>query len=93
VVRLIREEVIDPFAQQRLETRVTAAMRYAMRATCDSRRSGGELRRAMQYLDQVKSNPFDSPDPTDFAAFLREQVASLKAARATASSPPTASQD
>jgi hypothetical protein len=58
VVTIVREEIDDFETIRRLQKRITAAMRAAW----DMRRTGSELRHAMEYFARKERPPFDPFD-------------------------------
>jgi hypothetical protein len=64
LVDIIDREFIDPLQRDRIEKRVRAAIEYAIHDAGDVRRSGRNLRRAMQYFNEKEENrdPLDSFD-------------------------------
>jgi hypothetical protein len=63
LLAIVREEVFDSAISDRLQKRITAAMRYAMRASWDMRRASRDLRRAMEFFAQKgpSINPLGLP--------------------------------
>lgn len=87
VIAIIKDEIPNPAMSDRLEKRVVAAMRYAMRAAWDTQRKGRDLRRAMDYFEQKEASPFDpfrmpgmdfafSPPPPNHQPTTAQQAAS-----------------
>jgi hypothetical protein len=68
LVDIIDREFIDPLQRDRIEKRIRAAVEYAIHDAGDVRRSGRNLRRAMQYFNEKEENrgprdSFDLPAP------------------------------
>jgi hypothetical protein len=62
LVSIVREEVFDPFVSERIEKRVQATVNYAMRHAWDQRRTGPQLRQAMEFFENKDAqHPWSDP--------------------------------
>jgi hypothetical protein len=62
LIRIVQEEVFDPFVSERIEKRVQATVNYAMRHAWDQRRTGNKLRQAMEFFENKDSqHPWSDP--------------------------------
>ena len=75
LLEIFNDEIDHPVLRDRIAKRVKAAIDYAMRHAWDSRRTGNELKAAMEFFDNRESkdllpiDPWGFPDP--FSARFR----------------------
>ena len=63
LIDIFRDEIDHPVLRDRVAKRVKAAIDYAMRHAWDSRRTGGELRSAMEFFDRRGNDGLPAADP------------------------------
>lgn len=85
LLAIFDDEIDHPLLRERIAKRVRATVDYAMRHAWDTQRTGGQLRKAMEFFanKEAEEDPFANNDPRSSFDRLLDELGSYSSDQAT----------